>query len=352
LQSTSAANGLHLSQCGINGDGASPEPGKGGFSPSQFLVAGATRAAVVGAGAFGRNHARHYAANPTATLVAVVDADPVRAEAVASMYGAASFLDHRDLIGKVDAVSVAAPATLHHAVARELIDAGIHVLVEKPLATTAANAADLVKLARKKGIVLAVGHVERFSPAIAELELRLDNARRITAVRRTKWSGRSGDVDVVLDLMIHDIDLALTLARSPVASVSASGVVGVSGLVDEAEAWLTFANGAIATLSASRVADRNERRLTVTEPATTYAVDLSGPSLTATARRTPGAMPQEIALVPHDNLGAEIAAFLAAVAGGRAVTVDGQAGLAAVEIAERIRAAIAENPATLDAVTA
>ncbi len=326
--------------------------GEGLTSPSSFLVAEPIRAAVVGTGAFGRNHARHYATNPAAMLMAVVDADEARASAIASTYGVDALVDHRDLIGKVDAVSIAVPATLHHAVARDLIEGGIHVLIEKPLATNAADAADLVSLARRKNVVLAVGHIERFSPAIAELDLRLGDARRITAVRRTKWSGRSGDVDVVLDLMIHDIDLALALARSPVASVSASGIAGASGLIDEAEAWLTFANGAIATLSASRVADRNERRLTVTEPATMYIADLSGPTLTATARRVPGAVPSELALVSRDNLGAEIAAFLSAVAGGPPVLVDGAAGLAAVEIAERIRAAIAENPVALDAVTA
>jgi predicted dehydrogenase len=316
------------------------------------LVAEPIRAAVVGAGAFGRNHARHLAANPSATLVAIVDADLARAEAMAAAYKVAVYADHRELLGKVDAVSIAAPATLHHAIARDLIDGGTHVLIEKPLATNAADAANLVALAARKNVVLAVGHVERFSPAVAELDRRVENARRITAVRRTKWSGRSGDVDVVLDLMIHDIDLALTLARSAVASVSASGIVGVSGQVDEAEAWLTFANGAIATLSASRIADRNDRRLTVTEPAMIYAADLSGPSLTVTPRRVPAAISNEIALAPHDNLGAEIAAFLAAVAGGPPVVVDGRAGLAAVEVAERIRAAIAENPATVDAVTA
>ncbi|HVZ13359.1 MAG TPA: Gfo/Idh/MocA family oxidoreductase [Bauldia sp.] len=316
------------------------------------MVADSIRTAVVGAGAFGRNHVRHYAANPAAALVAVVDADLARAEALAAGHGARAFRDHRDLIGRIDAASVAAPATLHHAIARDLIAAGIHVLIEKPLATTAADAANLVTLARKAGVVLAVGHVERFSPAIAELERRVEHARRITAVRRTKWSGRSADVDVVLDLMIHDIDLALTLTRSPVASVSASGVPGVSGQIDEAEAWLTFANGAIATLSASRIADSNERRISVTEPANAYAVDLSGPSLTVTQRRIPGAMPNQIALTQHDNLGAEIAAFLAAVAGGPPVAVDGVAGLAAVDIAERIRTAIAENSAAVDAVTA
>ena len=306
----------------------------------------AIRVGVVGLGVFGGYHARHYAASPRAELVAVVDADPARAASTAAQYDVAQFHNHRDLIGKVDAASVTAPASLHHAIARDLIDAGIHVLVEKPLATNAADARDLVALADKRGVVLAVGHIERYSPAVAALTERVRKPLRITAVRRAKPSGRSLDVDVVLDLMIHDIDLALTLAASPVVSVSASGSA------DEAEAWLTFASGTIATLSASRVAAVNERKLAVTEAATAYAADLAGPSLTATPRRVPGAVAQAITLVPRDNLGAEIASFLEAVAGRAPALVDGRAGLAAVEVADRIRAAIAEAPAANDLVSA
>ena len=301
---------------------------------------------------FGGYHARHYAASPQAQLIAVVDADTARAASLAAIYGATALHDHRDLIGKVDAVSIAAPATAHHAIARDLIDAGIHVLVEKPLATNAADARDLVALADKHGVVLAAGHIERFSPATAALQERIRKALRITAVRRSKWNGRSLDVDVVLDLMIHDIDLALTLAASPVVSVSASGVVGASGGIDEAEAWLTFASGAVATLSASRIAAANERKLTVTEAGAIYAADLGGPSLIVTARRVPGAVAQAIPLTPRDNLGAEIASFLDAVAGRGTLLVDGPAALAAVEVADRIRIAMAEVPAPNDLVSA
>lgn len=314
------------------------------------LTDGSIKVGVVGLGSFGRHHAKHYANNPKATLVAVADQDA--AQGAANGQGAPVFADHRDLIGKVDAVSIAVPATHHAAVARDFVDAGIHVLVEKPIATDVADARGLVVAAERHGVVLQVGHVERFSPAVAELRQRVANPRRLTARRKTKWTGRSIDVDVVLDLMIHDIDLVLMLAGAPVASVAASGSVGASGATDESEAWLTFANGAIATLSASRVAGEGERRLTITEPNTVYAADLSGPTLTMTSRRVPGAVPVPVTLVPRDNLGAEIDAFLTSIATGAPSAVDGKAGLAALEIAERIRAAIAEGGPEQIAVTA
>jgi predicted dehydrogenase len=305
---------------------------------------------VVGLGSFGRHHARHYAANPKARLVAVSDQDAARGRE--NGQGAPVFADHRHLIGKVDAVSIAVPASHHAAVARDFIDAGVHVLIEKPIAIDVTDAANLIERAADRGVVLQVGHVERFSPAVGALQDRLTNPRRIAARRKTRWSGRSTDVDVVLDLMIHDIDLVLTLAGAPVASVTASGVTSKSDGTDEAEAWLTFSSGAIATLSASRVAADGERRLTITEPDTAYAADLSGPSLTVTSRRVPGAVPVPVALQPRDNLGAEIDAFLTSVASGARPMVDGAAGLAALDIAQRIRAAIAETIPASFAVTA
>ena len=300
------------------------------------------RVGVVGTGAFGRHHVRHYAGHPAARLVAIADVDRARAEAHAADTGAAAFTDHRALIGKVDAVSVAAPAAFHHAIAGDFLDAGVHVFVEKPIAIDSASAADLVARAERAGVVLQVGHIERFSPAVAELAKRLVAPRRIAAVRQTGWSGRSADVDVVLDLMIHDIDLVLTLAGSPVKSVEANGTASVSGLTDEAEAWLTFANGVTATLSASRAAPENRRQLTVTEPATVYVADLAGPTLTVRPRAG-HAEAEAVPLTPRDNLGAQIAAFLDSVANGTPPLVDGRAGAAAVAIAERIQAAIAEG---------
>jgi predicted dehydrogenase len=307
-------------------------------------MAGVIRVGVVGLGAFGRHHARHYALSPRASLVAVADPDIARAGAAAAEHGAEAFSDHRALIGKVDAVSVASPATFHYAVARDLIDAGIHVLVEKPITTDSAEGSDLVRRADAKGVILQVGHIERFSPAFAEMRRRVATPRRIAAVRRAAWTGRSGDVDVVLDLMIHDIDLVLCLAGAPVVSVAASGVATRSPGTDEAEAWLTFANGVIATLSASRVAEENRRRITVTEPGTVFSGDFAAPSLSI-APRASRAPAEVIQLEKRDNLGAEIAAFLHSVATGEAPAVDGRAGVAALSIAERIQAAIAEGAA-------
>jgi len=306
------------------------------------LADGTIRVGVVGLGSFGKHHVRHYAANPAARLVAVVDVDGAQAAQFAAANNAAAFLDHHDLIGKVDAVSIAVPASAHYAVARDLIEAGIHVLIEKPIATDSAAARELTAAAGRKHVILQVGHVERFSPAVAELRRRVVNPRRISAIRRTRRSGRSADVDVVLDLMIHDIDLILTLAGAPVASVAASGADAKTGATDEAEAWLTFGNGLIATLSASRVAEENERKLTVTEPDTQFTADLSVPSLTVLSRRRPGAAAEPVPLMRHDNLGAEIDAFLTCVASGSEPDVDGRAGVAALEIAERIQAAIAD----------
>jgi predicted dehydrogenase len=292
-------------------------------------------------GVFGRHHARHYAANPAAALIATADRDLGRAEAAARDFGGAAFADPLALIGRVDAVSIATPASDHARLAREFISAGVHVLVEKPLATDAESARDLVARAFDAGVVLQVGHVERFSPAVREVKKRVAGPQRITTVRRAAWSERSADVDVVLDMMIHDIDHVLAIAGAPVRTVSASGTAVRGRHADEAEAWITFANGAVATLSASRVAEKQERRLTVTDGLRVFAADLSGPAL-AVAERRGGEPVAMVGFPPHDNLAAEIAAFLHSVRTGETPEADGRAGLAAVEVAEWIRAAIAD----------
>jgi predicted dehydrogenase len=298
---------------------------------------------VVGLGSFGSHHARHYAAHAGAVLAAVADLDVARSRQVAAEYGCDALADPREMRGRVDAVSVAVPASFHAAVTRDLLDAGIHVLVEKPLATTSEDGRDLVARASRAGVVLQVGHIERFSPAVEALLERVSEPRRISCVRHTAWNGRSTDVDVILDLMIHDIDLVLALAPSPVTSVAASGAVVQGDRIDEAEAWLTFAGGTIATLSASRAALRGQRRVVVTEAGATYTADLSVPSLSVAGRERWGSAPEEIALVARDNLGAEIDAFLTSVAGHLPPRVDGAAGVAALEIAERIVEALTDS---------
>lgn len=296
---------------------------------------------VVGLGAFGRHHARHYAAHDGAVLVAVADKDAARAEAATAQFGVSAYSDPLELIGKIAAVSIVTPASDHARLAAAFIAAGVHVLVEKPLAATSEDARSLAKAAETAGLVLQVGHIERFSPAIREIRRRAAGVRRITTLRRSTWSERSSDVDVVLDMMIHDIDHVLSFADAPVVSVAASGAAVKGDLADEAEAWLTFANGAIATLSASRVADRLERKLTVTDADCVYAADLAAPALVIAERRS--REPAEVmSFPPHDNLAAEIAAFINSVRTGEPPEVDGRTGLAAVEIAERIQAAMAD----------
>ncbi len=302
---------------------------------------------VVGLGSFGRHHVRHYSLNDAARLTAVADVDAARAETFARDFGCEPFCDHRALIGNVDAVSIATPAADHARLARDFIAEGIHVFVEKPLAIEATDARDVAAQAAAAGVVLQVGHIERFSPAVRALREQVTSPRRIAAVRHAPWSGRIVDVDVVLDMMIHDIDHVLSFAGAPVASVSASGASAKGDLLDEAEAWLTFTNGVIATLSASRVAPKLERKLTITEPGRVFVADLATPSLAITSRWDRGAVANATIFPPHDNLAAEIAAFLASIRTGDAPEVDGRTGLAAVEVAERILAAIAESAAPI-----
>ncbi len=303
---------------------------------------GKIRVGVVGLGAFGSHHARHYANHPAANLVAVVDADAGRACEAAAKYGVEALADHRALIGKVDAVSVTVPASLHHSVAANLLGAGIHLFIEKPIASDAGEAADLISRAAKAGVILQIGHIERFSPAFRELQKRVRQPRVVEATRHSPWNGRSTDVDVVLDLMIHDIDLALALVGQPIVSIEATGSAVKTRHNDIAEATLHFADGAIAKLSASRVAEKSKRVLRVEEPGSVFVADLGGPSLSVTA----GDRTETIPIASADNLGAEIAAFLDSVATGKPPLVDGKAGLDAVVAAEMILAAIARSRST------
>ena len=293
---------------------------------------GRIRVGVVGLGSFGAHHARHYAGRPDAELVVVADADAARACAAAERYGAVASGSHRALIGKVDAASVTVPASFHHAVASDLIDAGIHVFVEKPLAPTPREAADLVRRAEKAGVILQVGHIERFSPVFRALRERVSAPQEVHCVRRAVWNGRSGDVDVVLDLMIHDIDLALMLLGEPVSG-EATGVSSVTGFNDEVEARLVFANGAVGSFTASRVAEKGERVVRVREAGRELIADLSASSLTI---RDDGGAGETLAIAAADNLAAEIENFLTSVRFNRRPEVDGRAGLAAVRVADEI----------------
>lgn len=299
---------------------------------------GSIRVGVVGLGYFGSHHVRHFAANPAADLVAVVDSDKSRSFATGLKYGVDGLSDHRALIGRVDAVAIAAPTSAHHAIAGDLIDAGIHVLIEKPVATTVVDAADLAARANKSDVLLQVGHIERFAPAFRALAKRVRALRNIACVRHTPWRGRAADVDVVLDLMIHDIDLTLALAKAPVIAVEAAGSPVVTGEDDVVGARLTFDNGVVASLSASRVAAEGERSLTVHETGRRLRADLTEQTLLVEPEAGEA---KTHAFEAVDNLAAEIAAFLHSISTETKPIVDGEAGRDALKVAEMVRSAVA-----------
>jgi len=304
------------------------------------------RAAVVGVGYLGHFHAEKYAAHPDVDLVAVADVDAVRAEAVAHEVGASAVTDHRALVGRIDCASVAVPTHLHHAVTRDLLEAGIDVLVEKPLATAVADGKALVELAARQARVLQVGHLERFNPALRALEGIITQPRFIECHRLAPFTERGTDVDVVLDLMIHDLDVILAMTGSPVRAVEAVGVPVLTPSVDIANARLRFANGCIANVTASRVSMKRERKLRIFQPDAYVALDF-GERKVRIICREPGpdgqtALRVEEREVPEaDALETEIDAFVRAVRHREAPEVSGWDGLRALEVAEVIRESLA-----------
>ena len=221
------------------------------------------RIAVVGVGHLGKHHVRLLAENPIAELVGVADIDEQRLQEVTTAHGVTGFRDYKDLIGKVDAACVVVPTQAHLEVAGCLLESGVDVLVEKPIAPTAADGQKLVELAQNTGRILQVGHVERFNPAVVALRDHHIEPRYIDASRVAPFSFRSADVGVVLDLMIHDIDIVLSLAGSRPVRVEAAGVAVLTACEDIANARVVFENGCVASLTASRVATKTERKIRV-----------------------------------------------------------------------------------------
>ena len=233
------------------------------------------RLAVIGAGHLGRIHARLLKQVDGAQLVGVADPIEAARQAAAAECGVNAIADYRQLIGQIDAAIVATPTVLHHAVGCELLRAGIHLLIEKPLASTLAEADELLAAARAGGAILQVGHIERFNPALAAVQDQVPQPKYIQASRMSGYTFRSTDIGVVLDLMIHDIDLVLSLTRSPLRHVDAIGVSVIGDHEDIAQARLTFANGCIANLTASRVSYRAERVMQIWSSSGFAAVDFS-----------------------------------------------------------------------------
>jgi len=322
--------------------------------------------AVIGAGRLGGFHAAKVAARGDVELVGVVDPVEARRNEVAARCHTQALADSRTLLGQIDAAVIAAPTRLHHALALELLEHRIHLLVEKPLAATHAEADELVQSARRNNVVLQVGHVERFNPALAAALPRVRNPKYIEAVRSSPFTFRSTDIGVVLDLMIHDLDLVLSMVRSPLTRVDALGLSVLGGHEDVANARLEFESGCVATLSASRVSPQAHRRMQIWSERGYTSIDFASrvttviePSEALLTRRfdvdslTPEQVEylkehlfdehlrrEDIEVPPVDALELEIEDFVDSIRTPRSPRVTGLQGRQAIAAAEEILARI------------
>ncbi len=301
------------------------------------------RTAVIGVGYLGRFHAQKYAALPESQLVAVVDARPDARDKVAAEVGCRAVADYREILGVVDAVSIATTTPAHFPIARECLERGVHVLVEKPITETPDQARALIETAARRGCILQVGHLERFNSAILALEGVLGTPRFIESHRLAPFKERGTDVNVVLDLMIHDIDLIQSLVGSPIVSIDAVGTSVFSRELDIANARIRYANGCVANTTASRVSMKMERKLRLFQDDAYVSIDLQQKVLTivrkppAGAAVTPGQVSiEERSFEQGDALRFEIEAFLRSIREGRPPVVSGEDGLRALETAIRI----------------
>jgi predicted dehydrogenase len=308
------------------------------------------RAAVVGVGYLGRFHAQKYAQLAGCDLVAVVDGREEVRNAVAAEVHSRAVADYRELLGKVDAVSVVTPTPSHFEIAEAFLAAGAHVLVEKPITETPEQARRLIALAAQRRRLLQVGHLERFNAAILAAEPHISTPRFMECQRLAPYKERGTDVNVVLDLMIHDIDLVQSLAASEIVSIDAIGSPVFSGEIDIANARIRFANGCVANTTASRVSLKTERKLRIFEDAAYISLDLQQKILTLIRKRdaapTPGQLPvtiEEANLEQGDALMSEIESFLDCIRNERRPVVSGEDGLRALETAIRITEQVHAN---------
>jgi predicted dehydrogenase len=305
--------------------------------------------AVVGAGSLGQHHARILAGLPEAVLVAVVDRDAERARAIAARYGVPALTDHRDLPRDLDAVSVAVPTSSHAAVAEACLGRGLSVLVEKPMAASVAEAEAMVAVAARAGRLLLVGHTERFNPAVSAVRARIRDPRFIEAHRLGVFTARSTDVDVVLDLMIHDLDVILSLVGSSPAAIDAAGVNALTDKVDIANARIRFANGCVANVTASRISTERVRKLRIFQADSYISLDYAGQSAVAyTLRGGPGGdreiVRETLEVEAEEPLRVELRSFVRRVGGGDAPAVTAEEGLVALRTAFQVIGQLGGSP--------
>jgi len=305
------------------------------------------RVGVVGVGYLGKFHAQKYRFMPDVDLIGVVDTDPVQGKKVAEENATAYYRDHQSLYGNVDAISIAAPTPLHFSIARDFLEQNVDVLIEKPMTSRIEDADELIRIAESNGSIIQVGHLERFNPAVVALRGRIDQPRFIESHRLSIYQGRCTDVSVVLDLMIHDIDLILNLVGSTIKSVHAAGIEVVSENIDIANARLEFDNGAVANVTASRISAKNERKLRLFQKDAYISIDFAGHKITLVRPKPnhgddiiPGMKIEELSFDKGDALDDELKSFVHSVKHRHQPLVTGQMGRDALKTALSIMAQI------------
>ena len=294
------------------------------------------RVGVVGVGHIGKNHARFYAELPNAEFTAIFDTDADKAEQLAQEFGVARATSLEDFAERVDAASVATPTATHFDVAGQLLERGKHLLIEKPIAENPAHATDLAERAVARQLVLQVGHVERFNPVLSALESRLTRPRFIEAHRLSPYPNRSTDIGVVLDLMIHDLEIILHLVHSAVETIDAVGVAVLSRGEDIANARLRFEDGCVANITSSRISPERMRKIRVFQEDAYLSLDYQNQSGEVYRRSATGIEREEVEIEREEPLKQQLASFIECAATGRAPRVSGFQAAAALELAVEI----------------
>lgn len=308
------------------------------------------KVAVVGVGHLGKWHAEKHAAAADCELVAVVDTNIENARDIAHKHGADAYSDYRDIIPLVDAISLVVPTSLHYKIARAFLEAGIHCLIEKPITETVAEAETLIEIAQRKELVLQVGHIERFNSVMLGIEENIDSPRFLESTRLAPFTTRATDVSVILDLMIHDIDIILDLIDSPIRRISASGLSVLSETIDIANARIEFENHCVANVTASRISRKRERKLRIFQQNAYLSADFQEKILAVNRKGETDndegfkdITHQELRFEDNDALNLEILDFINAIKSASRPTVNGEDGKRALETAIAITGQIKES---------
>jgi len=299
------------------------------------------RVAVIGCGYLGRFHAQKYASHPEVELVAVVDTNYPRATQLAAETGTHSLSDYRDVYSRAQAASVVVPTPFHYSIAKDLLEHDIHVLLEKPMTTTVDEGNKLIALAHAHNLVLQIGHLERFNPAYLAVEKTVKNPLFIESHRLNSFQERGTDVDVILDIMIHDIDIILNLVNDDVKRIHAVGIPVISSMIDIANARLEFEKGCVVNVTASRISDKSMRKIRIFQHDAYISIDFAAQGVSVYRKieeegKIPYIVSEQLRIEPGDSLKEEIKSFLTSVRTKGEPSVPGEAGIRALNVALEI----------------